>query len=96
MPRNTPEWIQMVRYSESAVNLGIEHVQGRRRSLAIYSLGRTVIDCFKHRKLVGLDVAIEALQDVRRRRLVSVAELAGWGEQLGVLKTVRPYLEVLT
>ena len=95
MPRNTPEWIQVVRFSESTVDLGIDHVQGRRRPIAIYSLGRTVIDCFKHRKLVGLDVAVEALQDVRRRRLVSVSELAGWGEQLGMLNTVRPYLEVL-
>ena len=35
----------------------------RRVKLRVYSVAKTVADCFKHRNKIGLDVALEALKD---------------------------------
>ena len=42
----------------------------------ITSPARTVVDCFRFERLVGPEVAVEALRDGLRRRLVTVAELS--------------------
>jgi hypothetical protein len=41
----------------------------------ITSPARTVADCFRLERLVGPEVAIEALRDALRKRLVTIAEL---------------------
>jgi hypothetical protein len=42
----------------------------------ITSPARTIVDCFRFERLVGHEVAMEALQDGLRQRKVTVAELA--------------------
>jgi predicted transcriptional regulator of viral defense system len=42
----------------------------------ITSPARTVADCFRHERLVGAEVTIEALRDALKRRLVTIAELS--------------------
>jgi hypothetical protein len=37
---------------------------------------RTIADCFRLERLVGSEVAIEALRDALRKRLVTIAELS--------------------
>jgi len=43
--------------------------------LRVFGIAKTVADCFKFRNSVGLDVAIEALQEVIRNRRASPAEI---------------------
>jgi hypothetical protein len=53
-------------------------------AVKVYAPAKTVADCFKHRRKVGLDVALEALRDAfrgRRRRGTSCGPRpasAGW------------------
>ena len=54
---------------------------------------RTVADCFKHRSAVGLDVAIEALNDYRRQRAGSIDELMNAARVSRVHRVMRPYVE---
>jgi predicted transcriptional regulator of viral defense system len=42
---------------------GIERHQLEGHAVRIYSLARTVADCFRFRNAIGLDVALEALKD---------------------------------
>ena len=42
----------------------------------ITSPARTVMDCFRFERLVGPEVAMEALQDAMRQRKFTVAELS--------------------
>jgi hypothetical protein len=35
--------------------------------LRVYGVAKTVVDCFKHRNKIGLDVALEALKDARAK-----------------------------
>ncbi len=43
--------------------------------MPIYGVAKTVADCFKHRRHVGEDVAIEALRDALRQRKTTPSEL---------------------
>ena len=63
--------------------------------MKITSPARTVADCFKYRNQVGLDVAIEALQDFRRARKGSFDELWQAAELTQVTSVLRPYIEAV-
>jgi hypothetical protein len=51
------------------------------------------VDCFKFRNRIGLDVALEALSQVRRERRASNDELWRLASQLRMANVMRPYLE---
>jgi hypothetical protein len=44
-------------------------------TVRVTSPARTVVDCFKFRNKIGVDVAVEVLQDYRRLRKGTVDEL---------------------
>jgi predicted transcriptional regulator of viral defense system len=61
----------------------------------ITSPARTVADCFKHRSTVGLDVALEALREFRRKKLGDMEEFERAALSCRVSRIMRPYLEAL-
>jgi predicted transcriptional regulator of viral defense system len=84
--------IRVVRMSGKALTTGVEvHVlEGVRVSMT--TPARTVADCFKFRNKIGLDVALEALRDFRRKR-GNVDDLWRYAKVLRVANVLRPYLE---
>jgi len=62
----------------------------------VYSPAKTVADCFKCRNRIGLDVALEALREVRRGRLATVDELFEMARACRVANVLRPYLEAMS
>ncbi|MFA7608149.1 MAG: hypothetical protein WCY08_16385 [Rhodocyclaceae bacterium] len=50
---------------------------------------------FKHRNKIGLDVALEALKDVRAKRQATADELWRYVELCRVANVMRPYLEAI-
>ena len=65
------------------------HGNHLRRGSAITSPARTVADCFRYERLVGAEVALEALNDALRRRLITVAECHARGGSSPVAATAR-------
>ncbi|EQD73533.1 hypothetical protein B1A_04900, partial [mine drainage metagenome] len=55
--------------------------------LKIYSAARTVVDCFKFRNKLGVDVALEALRLARQRKRVQNRELLRYARLLRVERT---------
>ncbi len=43
----------------------------------IYGIARTIVDCFKYRNKLGLDVAVEALRFARARKRISSRQAEG-------------------
>lgn len=62
----------------------------------IYSLGKTVADCFKFRNKIGIDVAIEALREALRERRCDREEIRQFASINRVERVMRPYMEVLS
>jgi hypothetical protein len=54
-----------------------------------------VVDCFKFRNRIGLDVAIEALRLARQRKRVQNRELLHYARLLRVANTMSPYLQAI-
>ena len=57
---------------------------------------RTIVDCFKFRSRIGVDVAVEALRDYRRLRKGSVDELWRQADRLRMSRVIRPYLDAMS
>ena len=64
--------------------------------IRIYGVARTLVDCFKHRNKLGLDVAIEALRFARTRKRISNREVLHFAQLLRQDRVMAPYLESVT
>ena len=87
--------IKMVQFSGDAYSVGIEEVERDGVKLRVYGVAKTVADCFKHRNKIGLDVALEALKDVRAKRKASADDLWRYAKVCRVANVMRPYLEAV-
>lgn len=65
-------------------------------AVPITTPAKTVADCFKYRNRIGLDIAIEALQDLLRTRKATRDELMKYAAIDRVAKVIRPYMEALS
>lgn len=64
-------------------------------TLRVYSAAKTVVDCFKHRNKIGLDVALEGLKDAWGARKASAEDLWHYAKVCRVANVMRPYMEVV-
>ncbi len=88
--------LRIVRFSGAALTEGIEEHSVDGVPVRVTNVARTVADCFKFRNKIGLDVALEALQEAWRAKRVSMDELWRFAELCRVANVMRPYLESLT
>jgi len=87
--------LRIVRFSGPAFSQGVEEHEVEGAPLRVYSLAKTVADCFKYRNKIGLDVALEALREALRTRRVSIDDLWRFARICRVAKVMRPYLEAM-
>jgi predicted transcriptional regulator of viral defense system len=83
-------------YPERSFRVGVEVVTIDDVSIRIYSVEKTIADCFKYRNKIGLDIVIEALRTYRERTpKPNRAKLMKFAEINRVQKIMRPYLEAI-
>lgn len=95
VPRIEYPPIKMVQMTGDVYSEGVETVERDGVTLRVYGIAKTVADCFKHRNKIGLDVALEALKDVRAKRKASADDLWRYAKICRVANVMRPYLEVV-
>jgi len=61
----------------------------------VYSVAKTITDCFKFRNKIGTDIALEALRESLRQKRCSVDEILGFARINRMERVIRPYLEAL-
>ncbi len=96
LPRAGYSPIHFVRFSGPALSEGVTEQIIEGVTVRIYDPAKTVIDCFRYRNKIGLDVALEALRDCRRQRKCSNDGLWRYAQLCHVSKAIRPYLEAAT
>ena len=87
--------LRIARLRGLAYSEGIQTVTEHGAPIRVYSVAKTVTDCFKFRNKIGLDVALEALKDAWRGRTVSMAELNHFAKINRVERVMQPYLETV-
>ena len=88
--------LRIVRFSGAALTDGIEDHRIDGVTVRVTNVARTVVDCFKFRNKIGLDVAIEALQEAWASKRVSMDALWCHATQCRVANVMRPYMESLS
>jgi len=88
--------LRIIRFSGAALTDGIEERQVDGVTVRVTNVARTVADCFKFRNKIGLDVAMEALQEAWRAKRVSMDELWRFATLFRVANIMRPYMESLS
>lgn len=87
--------LRIVRLSGLSLTTGIEDHQVDGVPVRVYSVAKTVADCFKFRNKIGVDIAIEALKDCLRQKRASINEIYRYAEVCRVSNVIRPYMEAL-
>jgi len=87
--------LRVFRFSGPALAQGVEVVQLDGVDVRIYSLAKTVVDCFRFRNKLGADVAIEALDEAIRRKAVRPSEILQYARGCRVESVILPYLEAI-
>jgi predicted transcriptional regulator of viral defense system len=87
--------VRIVRMSGPALVAGIEEHRIEGVTVRITNPARTVVDCFKFRNKIGVDVAVEALRDYRRLKKGTVDELWHQADQLRMTRVIRPYWDAI-
>ncbi len=88
--------MRFVRFSGKARTVGVEEHKAAGGQVRVYSAAKTVVDCFKYRNKLGLDVALEALKSYRAEKKGSMDELGQYAAICRVSNIIRPYLEALS
>jgi predicted transcriptional regulator of viral defense system len=93
-PQDYPP-IRIVHFSGAAFTAGVETHARSGGVIRVYSVAKTVADCFKFRNRIGLDVAMEALREGWTQRRFTLDELDAMARVCRVQAVMRPYVEAL-
>ena len=84
--------LRVVRFSGAALAEGVEQHVIDGVPIRVYSVAKSVADCFKFRNQVGLELALEALRQSRRRKLATAQELRHYAKICRVTEVMGPSL----
>ncbi len=87
--------LRVYRFSGAMFTSGIEAHDRDGLRLRVYDPAKTVVDCFRFRNRLGIDVALEALRTGLAARKLTPAAVLRAARLCRVEAIVRPYLEAM-
>ena len=96
LPRIEHPPLSLVYAAGESYRAGIEEHLIEGVPVKVTSIAKTVVDCFKYRSKVGLDVALEALKQTLEERKATRAEIRTFARICRVENIMRPYVEALS
>ncbi len=87
--------LEFYHFSEEAWKAGIEThtIDGHR--VKVYSLAKTVADCFKFRNKIGADIALGALKAAVNEKKIQPKNIMSFAKVCRVANIIKPYLEMM-
>ena len=87
--------LRIVRFSRETLAYGVREHSIDGVVVRVFSPAKTVADCFRYRNKIGLDVALEALRECKRKRRATTDDIWKAAKVCRVANVIRPYLESL-
>lgn len=87
--------VRIVRFSGPLLRYAIETREALGVRIRVTSPARTVADCFRYRRKIGIDVALEALRDALHSRKATIDEIWRAADVCRVRTVIAPYLEMI-
>ncbi len=94
-PSSESPRLRIFRFSKQSLDFGQTTHDVEGVPLRVFSVAKTVADCFKYRNKIGLDVALEALRESIRTRKATVNDLWHAAKVCRVANVMKPYIEAL-
>jgi len=94
-PRLDHPPIRVYTFSGKALTTGVDKVEVDGVNVRVYSLAKTVADCFKFRNELGVDVAVDALREAVRRHRIPPSKILQYARVCRVEQVMLPYLQAL-
>lgn len=85
--------LDIYHFSGDAYSFGIEEKTPPDGSFKVYSVEKTLVDCFKFRNRIGLDVAVAAMKDAKEKKDLDHAALWKAIRICRMERVMQPYLE---
>ena len=85
--------IRVVRFGAAGLSLGVRTHTIDGVAVKVFDPSKSIVDCFRFRNKVGLDVALEALRQGWRSRKANPDTIAAYARKLRIWTVIRPYLE---
>jgi predicted transcriptional regulator of viral defense system len=86
--------VRIVRLTGAAFSEGIQIHSKEGLTARVYCPAKTVVDCFKFRNKIGIDVAREALVDCLNQKKATRDEIWRYAKICHMSNIMRPYLEM--
>lgn len=96
LPHASDMLLRSFQMSDETFREGVETHLIEGVNVRIYSVAKTVADCFKFRSQVSTNVAYEALKNAWTQRKATSSELVHFAKLCRVYNIMRPYLETLS
>ena len=87
--------VQFYRFSQSTWKTGVETHEIEGHKIKIYSLAKTVADCFKFRNRIGINVAREALKVSVTEKHIKPKDIMEYAKICRVDRIIKPILETI-
>ncbi len=95
VPKLAEPPLRIVNIAPDLFELGLESHRIGGATVRVYTAARSIVDCFRFRSRVGLDVALEALSEGWRGKRFTMDALTKIARRLRVLRIMQPYLEAI-
>lgn len=87
--------VRFYRFALQAWEAGIENHEIESHKIRIYSLAKTIADCFKFRNKIGIDIAREALKVAVIEKNTEPKEIMRFAKICRVDRIIKPILETV-
>jgi predicted transcriptional regulator of viral defense system len=94
-PTRLPVRTSIVRFSGQMLTYGVITQTMQGVNVRLTNPARTVVDCFRYRNKIGLDVGMEALRDAMHLGKATVSEIDRAAEVCRIRTVIGPYLEAI-
>ena len=83
-------------FSSKNYESGIEEIKTESGKFRIYYVEKTIVDCFRYRKKLGENIAIEGLKNYLLTKKYDLNKVYKYAKAGNMLNIIRPYIESMT
>ncbi len=87
--------LKVYHFSKNPYESGIEYHTSDNIEIAVYDREKTIVDCFKFRNSMGMDIVIEALKNYREQHKPDFNKIIAYARVCRLEKIMTPYLEMI-
>lgn len=87
--------IRFVRFGRRALREGVKRHLIEGIEVPIFEPAKTIVDCFRYRNKIGLDIALEGLREGLRTKRATPDQLREFARSARVWSVMRPYVEAM-